>query len=321
LHRLIFCTVACVGILRVVQGHATEDLPDFSTLLPTQEVEKFQVNIETEFSIFKQRAKDGFVASTTRVTEQTFGMKYANDDKNNVSLEFSYLNLRTKDDAAPAGFAQGGRLDLQSYSFRLFSEFDLLGWTVKPSALLGSDTIRAQRRDVLSQATAFSKTTGLRTIADIEIYRNFPVAEKLILSPTVKLEHTYTFVKGFEETGAGLSNLQVGAVNDQRLRSQLGVTAIGLFPTAKGGLVAPFFTVKWLHNFITAPLKARTGLAVGGGSENVDLLAGPDANGALVNTGVFVKTSGNLEFLLGYEGEFFNSSNLHTVSAYMKIAF
>jgi len=321
LHRLIFCTVACIGILGVAQGHAAEHLPDFSSLLPTQDIRGFQVSFETDFSIFKQRAKDGFVASTTRVSEQTLGLKYADDDKNNILVEFSYQNLRSEDDTAPAGFTQGGQSKLRSYSFRAFSEFDLLGWTVKPSVLLSSDSIRAQRRDVLSLATAFSKTSGLRTIADIEIYKNFPVSENLILSPTGKLEHTYTFVKAYQETGAGLANLQVGDVNDQRLRSQLGATAIGLFPTAEGGLVAPFLTMKWLHNFVTAPLKARTGQAIGGGSQNVGLLAGPDANGALLNTGVFVKASGNLELILAYEGELFKSSTLHTVSAYMKITF
>jgi len=212
-HRLILGAVACVSFLSVVGARATVHLPDFSALSPVQESGNFQASFETDYSVFKQRAKDGVVASTTTAIEQTIGLKYADSDQISMSAEFSLFSLKSKDDAALAGFARGGQSDLRSYSFRALSEFSLLGWMVKPSAFLALDKVRSRRRDVVSQATAFSKTSGLRTIADIEVYRNFPITEWLVLSPTFKLAHGYTFAKAFEETGAGLSNLRIGTVN------------------------------------------------------------------------------------------------------------
>ncbi len=321
MNKFIFGFATCTVGFGGGFANADNSLPNQPALLSALAGSNFELSYEADYNVFKQRAKGGFVAATTDANDHRLGLHFRPDGLPYFAVEFSFLQTDTEDDTAPIGFAQGDRLKSQSYSMRALTELELSDWTVMPSVELGFDDYQFERRDLLTASTAFSDTTGWHVTTDVEVYTTFPLANNLWLSPSFKLEHTYTYARAFNEAGAGFSNLSIGPISDHRVQSQIGMTVFSTVMTGGGSSVSPFATAKWLHNFITDPVNVSAGLVAGGPRQNTAFLVGPDRDGILLNGGVFVETGGGAEVYLAYEGEFFDTSTSHSVSSYLKIPF
>ena len=295
--------------------------PSTALIAEQSDTNDYSVYYQPYITKFKQKAKDGLAADTTITHGHTFGI-IRNFDKNfKAGFEAILTRSKTDGDQISFGFTVPDKFSLNSYELRALAEYTFMGVTIKPSVQLGLDDYKQQRRDIFSGLTAFSKTSGWHLQGEIEAWSDFLVHDFILLRPIAGLEYTYTKAKGYTETGAGFFNLAVGPVNDNRLISKLGLTAAVLIPDGTGGTIAPFASIEWLHNFNTNPFTANVTFIPGPSLGKTNLFAGPDANGARINAGIFLQTKSGLDFYVAYQGEFFKNSTSHTAAASVGFSF
>ncbi len=92
------------------------------------------------------------------------------------------------------------------------------------------------------------ETNGSITLASLESGVNFDVAQGLVLTPRISLQHSETRIDGFTEAGGGQTALSFDEQVYERTEARLGISLAGDFSLISGWRIAPNIDVSAVSN-------------------------------------------------------------------------
>ncbi len=203
-----------------------------------------------------------------------------------------------------------------------------LGTAVGPVDLdfvagLGAGQMSSQR--VVEIGTTFSAETE----ADWWAYNghglmraSVPLAlgDTFVITPQAQLTYVFLSEDGYTEEGGGAAiDYEVDAATSQRLWGDVGVELAGRFRTRGQTVIAPRLFVGYRANIIDEEAE-RSFRFVSGGNSFTLTDEGFGDGGALIGIGVDA-TNGYSTFALGYEGEYGDQIERHSINASIRFRF
>ena len=146
------------------------------------------------------------------------------------------------------------------------------------------------------------------------------LAEWLVISPQTALTYVYLNEQGYEEEGGGAAiDYEADSVDSQRLWGDVGLEFSGRFRMGQRTTIAPRLYAGYRANLIDEEAE-RTFRVVSTGDEFTLTDEPLGDGGALVGIGVDA-TNGYSTFTLGYEGEFGDQIERHSLNASVRFRF
>jgi len=146
------------------------------------------------------------------------------------------------------------------------------------------------------------------------------LADWFIITPQTALTYVYLNEQGYEEEGGGAAiDYEADSVSSQRLWGDVGVEFSGRLRAGVQTLVAPRLYVGWRANLLDEEAE-RTFRVVSTGDEFTLTDEGLGDGGALLGIGVDA-SNGFSTFTLGYEGEFGDQIERHSLNASVRFRF
>jgi uncharacterized protein with beta-barrel porin domain len=146
------------------------------------------------------------------------------------------------------------------------------------------------------------------------------LAEWLVITPQTALTYVYLNEQGYEEEGGGAAiDYESDSVSSQRLWGDVGVELSGRFRMGARTTIAPRLYGGWRANLLDEEAE-RTFRVISTGDEFTLTDEGFGDGGALVGIGVDA-TNGYSTFTLGYEGEFGDQIERHSLNASVRFRF
>jgi uncharacterized protein with beta-barrel porin domain len=146
------------------------------------------------------------------------------------------------------------------------------------------------------------------------------LAEWLVITPQTALTYVYLNEQGYEEEGGGAAiDYESDSVSSQRLWGDVGVELSGRFRMGSRTTIAPRLYGGWRANLIDEEAE-RTFRVISTGDEFTLTDEAYGDGGALVGIGVDA-TNGHSTFTLGYEGEFGDQIERHSLNASIRFRF
>lgn len=146
------------------------------------------------------------------------------------------------------------------------------------------------------------------------------LADWLIISPQTALTYVYLNEQGYEEEGGGAAiDYEADSVGSQRLWGDIGVELSGRLRMGARTTIAPRLYAGWRANLIDDEAE-RTFRVVSTGDEFTLTDESLGDGGALVGIGIDA-TNGYSTFTLGYEGEFGDQIERHSLNASIRFRF
>ncbi len=273
------------------------------------------------FSKTQTKAVQGFSPSTSESNVQSLTIQRQLTPGFQARVGVVGLKFRVRDDLIEPGFTEASFLDWKSVGLKAGFSLNALGFDIRGSVLGAGDKYRLTRSDQIAGAIAESRSKGWHIYTDITVGGDIWLADWLLVRPTAALQHSFTHVRAFTERGAGLSNLNVGKINDERIRSDIGLVVSAVLPLETNGVLTPFVGARWAHNFMTGPFTAQSSSVVLGDLGDTPIARGPEADGVNLTGGFFWKLPFGSEFTVAYTGEFFKSSQSHSVAGVLGFPF
>lgn len=146
------------------------------------------------------------------------------------------------------------------------------------------------------------------------------VSNWLIMTPQAAVTYAYLSEEGYEEEGGGVAiDYEADAANSQRLWGDVGVEFSGRLAMSGETVVAPRIFAGYRANLIDE--EAERTFRFLSGTEEFTLVDDPLGDGApIVGIGVDA-TNGFSTFTLGYEGEFGDQIERHSLNASIRFRF
>ncbi len=282
---------------------------------------RWKVGHDLTFNRTRTKELQGFAPSTSRSNVHSLTVRRQLTPELAGKLAVVGLNHRTTDDRIEPGFSKASFLNWKSVGVKAGLEAEFFGFGFSTSILAGHDKYRLVRADQFSGALAESRSKGWHIYTDASVHKDIWLTEWLFLQPAATLRHAVAHADAFNETGAGPANLSVAAIDDERLSSELGLTVSVILPLETNGLLSPFASARWAHNFQTGPYSAQTSSTVLGDLGDVAIARGPEADGLRLTGGVLWRLPFGPEATVAYTGEFFKSSRSHAVTAVLGFPF
>lgn len=146
------------------------------------------------------------------------------------------------------------------------------------------------------------------------------LADWMIITPQAALTYVYLNEQGYEEEGGGAAiDYESDSVSSQRLWGDVGVELSGRFRMGARTTIAPRLYGGWRANMMDEEAE-RTFRVISTGDEFTLTDEGFGDGGALVGIGVDA-TNGYSTFTLGYEGEFGDQIERHSLNASVRFRF
>jgi uncharacterized protein with beta-barrel porin domain len=146
------------------------------------------------------------------------------------------------------------------------------------------------------------------------------LADWMIITPQTALTYVYLNEQGYEEEGGGAAiDYEADSVSSQRLWGDVGVEFSGRLRMGARTTVAPRLYAGWRTNLLDEEAE-RTFRVLSTGDEFTLVDEGFGDGGALVGLGIDA-TNGYSTFTLGYEGEFGDQIERHSLNASIRFRF
>lgn len=146
------------------------------------------------------------------------------------------------------------------------------------------------------------------------------LADWLVISPQTALTYVFLNEQDYEEEGGGAAiDYEADGVDSQRLWGDVGVEFSGRLRMGARTTVAPRLYVGWRANLIDEEAE-RTFRVISTGDEFTLTDEGLGDGGPLVGIGIDA-TNGYSTFTLGYEGEFSDQIERHSLNASIRFRF
>ena len=146
------------------------------------------------------------------------------------------------------------------------------------------------------------------------------LADWMVITPQAALTYVYLNEQSYEEEGGGAAiDYEADSVSSQRLWGDVGVELSGRFRMGARTTIAPRLYGGWRANVLDEEAE-RTFRVISTGDEFTLTDEGYGDGGALVGVGVDA-TNGYSTFTLGYEGEFGDQVERHSLNASIRFRF
>ena len=146
------------------------------------------------------------------------------------------------------------------------------------------------------------------------------MGDMFVITPQAQLTYVFLSEDGYTEEGGGAAiDYEVDAATSQRLWGDVGVELAGRFRTRGQTVIAPRLFVGYRANIIDEEAE-RSFRFVSGGDSFTLTDEGFGDGGALVGIGVDA-TNGYSTFALGYEGEYGDQIERHSINASIRFRF
>jgi len=146
------------------------------------------------------------------------------------------------------------------------------------------------------------------------------LADWMIVSPQAALTYVALHEQGYEEEGGGAAiDYESDSVTSQRLWGDVGIEFSGRLRTGRQTTIAPRLYAGWRANLLDEEAE-RTFRVISTGDEFTLRDEGLGDGGALVGIGIDA-TNGYSTFTLGYEGEFGDQIERHSLNASVRFRF
>jgi uncharacterized protein with beta-barrel porin domain len=146
------------------------------------------------------------------------------------------------------------------------------------------------------------------------------LAEWMIITPQTALTYVYLNEQGYEESGGGAAiDYEADSASSQRLWGDIGVEFSGRLHMGARTIVAPRLYAGWRANLINEEAE-RTFHVISTGDEFTLTDEDLGDGGALVGLGIDA-SNGYSTFTLGYEGEFGDQVERHSLNASVRFRF
>ncbi len=146
------------------------------------------------------------------------------------------------------------------------------------------------------------------------------MGDMFVITPSAQLTYVFLSEDGYTEEGGGAAiDYEVDSVTSQRLWGDVGVELAARFRTRGQTVIAPRLFVGYRANIIDEEAE-RSFRFVSGGDEFTLTDEGFGDGGALVGIGIDA-TNGYSTFALGYEGEFGDQIERHSLNASIRFRF
>jgi hypothetical protein len=141
-----------------------------------------------------------------------------------------------------------------------------------------------------------------------------------VLTPQTALTYVFLNEQGYEEDGGGVAiDYEADSVTSQRLWGDVGIDLSAQFGRGVQSIIAPRLYVGWRANLLDEEAE-RTFRVVSTGDEFTLTDESLGDGGALIGVGVDA-TNGYSTFTLGYEGEFGDQIERHSLNASIRFRF
>lgn len=270
----------------------------------------------------KQRATGGSAGSTTTAVGQVVTLEKRVSSAFEVGFDLTFEEQEQLSDATPAGFSLPPRLAKSSSELNGFVRYSRGPLTIEPNLRVGIDDYELRRPDIPTGLTGNSKSNGYHWGAYLEMSVLLPISSNLFIRPTVDFDYSELEVDAFTEGGAGPANIAFEQVTDRRSVGQIGMAVGGIIPLAEIGVLKPFVSVKYRHNFITGPVQTRAKLASGAADLGQQTLSsGQEQSGVVVDVGTILTGRKNAELWAVYRGTYFPTATKHGLGTQFKLTF
>jgi outer membrane autotransporter protein len=146
------------------------------------------------------------------------------------------------------------------------------------------------------------------------------LGDMFVITPSAQLTYVFLSEDGYTEEGGGAAiDYEVESATSQRLWGDVGVELAARFRSRGQTVIAPRLFVGYRANIIDEDAE-RTFRFVSGGDEFTLTDDGFGDGGALVGIGIDA-TNGYSTFALGYEGEFGDQIERHSLNASIRFRF
>jgi len=146
------------------------------------------------------------------------------------------------------------------------------------------------------------------------------VTETFIITPQAALTYVFLSEQSYEEEGGGAAfDLEADSANSQRLWGDVGVEFSARWRMRSGGLIAPRLYAGYRANLLDEEAE-RTFQFVSGGSSFTLQDEGLGTGGPLIGFGIDA-TNGYSTITVGYEGEFGDQIDRHSLNASLRFRF
>lgn len=144
------------------------------------------------------------------------------------------------------------------------------------------------------------------------------LSEHFIVTPRAALTYVFLGEQGYEESGAGSLNIEADDATSQRLWADLGVDFAARWRTRSGGSMSPHIYLGYRANAIDEEAE-RTFRYVGG--TDFTLTDEPLGDGGPLAGLGFDFSNGFSTISIGYEGEFGDQIDRHSLNAAVRVRF
>jgi len=195
--------------------------------------------------------------------------------------------------------SNGSKMKIDSYSPGVFGTYYKDGFYVNGLFSYGYNSYTNSRNIPFMGTAAYSSPHGSQYVTNFDGGYDFRPKQQWTVGPTLGLTYTHLDVDSFNETGAGVADLNVASQSADSLRSRFGghiayQVDTGLF------ILQPNFTVMWQHEYLDNSSGITSQFNIPGSGAFTIQTAAPSRDSALVGLGVNAVIAHNMGLYLNY---------------------
>lgn len=249
---------------------------------------------------------DGYEADTLGIA---VGVDTQNiHDNATVGVALSYAVTDVESDSASST-----ETDVDSYQISLYGDYDLDQYTYLEGMLgYAHNNIEQDRNNVgFTGATASADYDSDQFIAYAEAGRDFAVAERTVLTPSILAHYQHIAVDDYSETGAGGLSLDVDNEDLNILQVGVGAELGWDLDAGNGGVIRPALNAGYRYDLINDEVQATSTFTAGGPSFETNGLE-PSRHTFNVGASVTFANTNNWEFTADYDFEYKPDYDAHS---------
>ncbi|MCH8327255.1 MAG: autotransporter outer membrane beta-barrel domain-containing protein, partial [Candidatus Marinimicrobia bacterium] len=216
----------------------------------------------------------------------------------------------------------GGDTDINSFQTAAYGSWQRDALYVNATLGLGYHKTDTTREVVIGTAVS----TATANYGSVEVNIGFEAGHDIALSPVIPLtpyfglEYSHSRRNRFTETGAGTANLSVNGLNEDSLRSKLGLRLSRTVDTQDDRQVTPYMDVAYVHEHLDSVSRMEAGFAALPASTFFIDGSELDRDRLQVGLGITGQLNERTSLNVAYTGEFAGSNDNHGFSAKLEFS-
>ena len=211
----------------------------------------------------------------------------------------SYISSRT----TGIDMLLGSTTRVASYQFTGYGSWhpDVLDGklTIDGQLGFGYNTFDQSRGITFLHEAATGKFSGQQYLANVRASYDFNLDNGFTFSPYINIREIHLDYGAYQETGAGIADLNVHSLTVDSFTHEIGIKAGTEYDTSIGKLF-PSLKLGWQHDYTNGPISLTSSLA---GVVFTSATSRPNADGFEIGAVLDLKRSDSFELSIEYDGE------------------